>query len=97
MSDESATRREITDKRLAEAGWNFSDPTQVVLELGIAIKRAEIVGESQAAYAANQCGDYGLLSKNGKPLAVVEAKKSSESAETGHEQAKQYSFTSASR
>ncbi|TWU16864.1 hypothetical protein [Allorhodopirellula heiligendammensis] len=46
MSDESATRKEIIDKRLAEAGWNVFDPTQVVLELSIAILPAEKVAES---------------------------------------------------
>ncbi|MCA9126159.1 MAG: DEAD/DEAH box helicase family protein [Planctomycetales bacterium] len=90
MSDESSTRREIIDKRLAEAGWNVSDPTQVALELSIAPKRADRVAESQTSYSANQYGDYGLLGKDAKPLAVVEAKKTSQDPAIGREQAKQY-------
>lgn len=90
MSDEAATRREIIDKRLAEAGWNVFDPTQVVLELGIAVNPADTVAESQATYSASQYGDYGLLGKDGKPLAVVEAKKTSQDPAVGREQAKQY-------
>jgi len=89
MSNESATRKEIIDKRLAEAGWNISDPTQVALELHIT-KSAGTVAESQARYSANEYGDYGLLGKDAKPLAVVEAKKSSEAPAIGREQAKQY-------
>ncbi len=89
MTNESATRKEIIDKRLAEAGWNISDPTQVAVELHIT-KSAGTVAESQARYSANEYGDYGLLGKDAKPLAVVEAKKSSEDPAIGREQAKQY-------
>ncbi len=90
MRDESATRKVIIDKRLAEAGWDVADPTQVVLELSIGTSPSETVAECHAPYAMNQRGDYGLLGKDGKPLAIVEAKKSSVDAAIGREQAKQY-------
>lgn len=40
----------------------------------------------------HQFSDYVLLGRDGKPLAVVEAKKSSKDAEVGREQAKQYCY-----
>ncbi len=46
--------------------------------------------EKLATYGSREFSDYVLLGKNGKPLAVVEAKKSSKNAELGREQAKQY-------
>jgi type I restriction enzyme, R subunit len=47
--------------------------------------------EDQAPYGdARGFSDYVLLAKNGKPLAVVEAKRTSKDAEIGREQAKQY-------
>lgn len=89
MPSESETRKEIIDLRLKEAGWNVADRTQVIEEFFV----STISGETRAASSAageKQFSDYVLLGKNGKPLAVVEAKKSSTNAELGREQAKQY-------
>lgn len=80
MVTEFETRKEIIDTKLAEAGWNVSDPTQVIEEFYI---------QSNESGQKEFC-DYILLGKNGKPVAVVEAKKSSINAEIGREQAKQY-------
>jgi type I restriction enzyme R subunit len=49
-----------------------------------------IVEEPTTPYAGHQFSDYVLLGRDGKPLAVVEAKKTSVDAATGREQAKQY-------
>lgn len=49
-----------------------------------------MIQESPALYGSREFSDYVLLGKNGKPLAVVEAKKSTKNAEIGREQAKQY-------
>ncbi|MCW3094719.1 MAG: type restriction enzyme EcoKI subunit [Chthonomonadaceae bacterium] len=46
--------------------------------------------EHPALYNSREFSDYVLLGKNGKPLAVVEAKKSTRDAEIGREQARQY-------
>lgn len=82
---ESETRSELIDKSLAESGWNVNDPTQVVQEF-------DILNSEQNASDKYQFSDYVLLGKDGKPLAVVEAKKSSEDAVVGREQAKQYCY-----
>ena len=90
MSSESSTRQEIIDLRLKDAGWDVSDPTQVIEEFFVSATSGFVVKEEPIRYDAREFSDYVLLSKNGKPLAVVEAKKSTTHAEIGREQAKQY-------
>lgn len=87
MNNEKLTRKEIIDNRLKQAGWNVTDRTQVIEEFDIHLT---IVEEPARPYAGHQYSDYVLLGKDGKPLAVVEAKKTSVDATLGREQAKQY-------
>ncbi|MEZ8485611.1 DEAD/DEAH box helicase family protein [Vibrio splendidus] len=89
---EAQTRIELIDKQLELSSWNISDPTQVVHEFDILVDLPEGVKEPQTPYQGHQFSDYVLLGKDGKPLAVVEAKKSSTDAEIGREQAKQYCY-----
>lgn len=90
MANESETRKNIIDLRLKAAGWDVFDETQVTEELFVSSDHGNAFREEPAAYGSRGFSDYGLLGKSGKPLAVVEAKKSSIDAETGREQAKQY-------
>lgn len=90
MKNEKLTRKEIIDNRLKQAGWNVTDRTQVIEEFFITIEN-NVVNESTTAYSS-EFSDYVLLGKDGKPLAVVEAKKSSVDARIGEEQAKQYAY-----
>jgi type I restriction enzyme R subunit len=92
MKTEQQTRAELIDKQLQKAGWNVDDPTQVVQEYDILVDLPGGVAEAQTPYQGHQFSDYVLLSKNGKPLAVVEAKKTSKDAGIGREQAKQYCY-----
>ncbi len=87
MKNEKLTRKEIINDRLWQAGWNVADRTQVVEEFDI---RLEVIEDSESPYAGHQFSDYVLLGRDGKPLAVVEAKKTSVDAALGREQAKQY-------
>ena len=89
---EAQTRIEMIDKQLGQSGWNISDPTQVVHEFDILVDLPGGIREPQTPYQGHQFSDYVLLGKNGKPLAVVEAKKSSKDAAIGREQAKQYCY-----
>jgi type I restriction enzyme R subunit len=75
--NESQTRAELIDKRLLQSSWNIQNHSQVIKEFSV-----------DGLFV-----DYVLLAKDGKPLAVVEAKKSSKDAELGREQAKQYCET----
>ncbi len=91
MKNEKRTRKEIIDSRLKQAGWNVSDRTQVIEEFDIIVDE-NLVQEAATPYAGHQFSDYVLLGKDGKPLAVVEAKKTAADAAVGREQAKQYCY-----
>lgn len=90
--NESTTRKELIDIHLKEAGWDVNDHTQVMEEYVVDLIAGNQAKEPTGKYVNNQFSDYVLLGKNGKPLAVVEAKKSSKDANTGREQAKQYCY-----
>ena len=89
MKNEKLTRKEIIDNLLKQADWNVTDRTQVIEEFDIHLT---VVEEPTTPYAGHQYSDYVLLGKDGKPLAVVEAKKTSVDAALGREQAKQYCY-----
>jgi type I restriction enzyme R subunit len=89
VKNEKLTRKEIIDNRLRQAGWNVTDRTQVIEEFDIHLT---VVEEPTTPYSGHQYSDYVLLGKDGKPLAVVEAKKTSVDAALGREQAKQYCY-----
>jgi type I restriction enzyme, R subunit len=89
LKNEHLTRKEIIDNRLKKAGWNVADRTQVIEEFDIIVD-SNLVLEAPTPYAGHQYSDYVLLGKDGRPLAVVEAKKTSVDAAIGREQAKQY-------
>ncbi len=89
---EAQTRSELIDQQLAQSGWNVKDPTQVIEEFDILTTLPQGVAEPRTPYEGHQFSDYVLLGKDRKPLAVVEAKKSSKDAAIGREQAKQYCY-----
>ncbi len=89
---EAQTRSELIDQQLAQSGWDAKDPTQVVEEYDILTSLPVGVAEPRTHYEGHQFSDYVLLGKDRKPLAVVEAKKSSRDAAIGREQAKQYCY-----
>lgn len=89
---EAQTRSELIDSQLAQSGWNVKDPTQVIEEFDILTSLPLGVAEPRTPYDGHQFSDYVLLGKDRKPLAVVEAKKTSKDAALGREQAKQYCY-----
>ncbi|MCP5448417.1 MAG: DEAD/DEAH box helicase family protein [Chromatiaceae bacterium] len=89
---ETQTRKELIDKQLQFAGWDLNDRTQVVEEFDIKVGLPEGIQEPRTKYEGHQFSDYVLMGKNGKPLAVVEAKKTNKDAALGREQAKQYCY-----
>ena len=88
--NEAQTRKEIIDKRLKIAGWDVTNPTQVTQELDIRVGLPQGFIEPRTPYQGHLFADYALLSKEGKPVAIVEAKKTSVDAEIGKEQARNY-------
>lgn len=89
---EAETRKKHIDKQLKAAGWNVDDTTQVIKEFDIKVDLPEGVNEPRTQYEGHQFSDYVLLGKDSKPLAVVEAKRSSKEAAIGREQARQYCY-----
>ncbi len=89
---EADTRARLIDRQLAQSGWNVKDRTQVIEEFDIRVPLSDEVAEPRTPYQGHQFSDYVLLGKDGKPLAVIEAKKSSKDAALGREQAKQYCY-----
>ena len=82
---EAETRAYLIDQMLADEGWEVgkgsNDTDEVKKELRVLHQDTES-GEGFA--------DYALFDDNGKPLAVVEAKKTSEDPQVGRTQAKHY-------
>jgi type I restriction enzyme, R subunit len=78
LGSESETRAQKIDGQLACAGWNVGDASQVVMEYEIRLRKdPDQIQETTPGYGEVQYSDYVLLGKNGKPLAVVEAKRTS--------------------
>jgi type I restriction enzyme, R subunit len=83
--DEATTRKRLIDKQLVEAGWDI-DPNGG--------NTAQITLEEEVPHQPTQTGigyaDYVLWDDSGKPLGVIEAKKTAFSSEKGRTQAKLY-------
>ena len=84
---EAATRRLYIDAYLKEAGWDVLEAeNQCIAEkAGIEIEVEGMPNPTGRGYC-----DYVLFGKDGRPLAVVEAKKASVNAETGRHQVELY-------
>jgi type I restriction enzyme R subunit len=76
LKTEKETREKQIDQKLLLSEWDTSNNAKVVKEFYLKTSNEKI--------------DYVLLAKDGKPLAVVEAKRSLKDAELGREQAKRY-------
>ncbi len=80
---EAETRKEYIDLFLSEAGWELvgHDNTPQPCRAGTEIKVTGMPPKGQDGFC-----DYVLYGKDGTPLAVVEAKRTSESPEKGRKQ-----------
>lgn len=81
--NEALTRRIYIDNLLIEAGWDLDAPNVKEYKLNSCMPKAN--GELTDGYA-----DYVLWGKDGLPLAVIEAKRTSREARVGSQQAKLY-------
>lgn len=83
--NEAQTRQHYIDSQLAQAGWGTDDRSVLEeFELGVREDGAPEYGEKHGFV------DYVLLGKDGKPLAVVEAKRTSRDPLVGKRQAADY-------
>lgn len=83
--DEATTRRRMIDVALADAGWNIGAKGVNTTEVEQEVELSDQPTPSGIGYA-----DYVLWDDDGKPLAVIEAKKTTVSPETGRKQAELY-------
>lgn len=84
---EADTRKLFIDMMLREAGWEVMERDGIIVP-GKACVEVKLEGMPNAegvGYA-----DYILFGRDGKPLAVIEAKKASRSLEVGRQQAELY-------
>lgn len=79
--NEATTRKRLIDVTLAEAGWDVAKSHDVTIEEEV---------KHQPTTSGIGYIDYVLWDDNGKPLAVVEAKKTSVSEQQGKKQAELY-------
>ncbi|WP_460744662.1 DEAD/DEAH box helicase family protein [Mariniluteicoccus endophyticus] len=77
--DEARTRTDLIDALLAESGWQLDQPRDREFEV------SGMPNQQGVGYV-----DYVLWGDDGRPLAVVEAKRTSRSAHEGQQQAKLY-------
>ncbi|MFC7050707.1 DEAD/DEAH box helicase family protein [Emcibacter nanhaiensis] len=82
---EAETRKRLIDIALAEVGWDVGENGRGTAEVTQEEKLSNQPTPTGVGYA-----DYVLWDDNGKPLAVIEAKKANKSAEHGRKQAKLY-------
>ena len=81
--NEASTRTDLIDTQLARAGWSRNRRKLIEEFL---LKAAE----PDTDYRNEQFADYVLLGSDGKPIAVVEAKRSARDEVTGKRQAADY-------
>ncbi len=85
--NEAETRERLIDTHFAEAGWIVSS-TQNPQDLKDVITEFEVL--HQPTNSGKGYADYVMWGNNGKPLALLEAKKTAASVETGCQQARIY-------
>ncbi|MBU5591302.1 DEAD/DEAH box helicase family protein [Clostridium sp. MSJ-4] len=82
--NEAETRKKLIDLMLKDAGWDINNKELVKLELPL---------ENHKEDGKKGFVDYVLFDKKGKPIAVVEAKKTSVDSIIGRQQAVEYANT----
>lgn len=83
--DEAQTRAHLIDQMLTDEGWDVAPGTRSTEEV-----RKEVLVKHQPTASGEGAADYVLFDDNGKPLAVIEAKKSAVDPQKGRTQAKLY-------
>lgn len=83
--DEATTRRRMIDSALVAASWNVGEGGRSTEQVG-----QEVTVRHQPTTTGEGYADYVLYGDDGKPLAVIEAKKTTVNPELGRKQAELY-------
>lgn len=86
---ELQTRQEHIDRQLAHAGWG-ANQRRIIAELHLPHTDHQIAEAGQTYRVGGEFADYALIGRDNKPIAVVEAKRSSRDALAGKRQAADY-------
>lgn len=93
FTTEDETRLTLIDTQLKTAGWDVNNPDQVRRELILPIVEREL-RELSSPYPANgehsDFADYVCFKRDGKPIAIIEAKRASRDPLAGERQAEEY-------
>jgi type I restriction enzyme R subunit len=92
-SSTEADARILIDDMLKQAGWDPADRSMVETEVGVyshSSRPRKTEGTTDADTAASGRADYVLYDRNGRPLAVIEAKRSAVHPYTAKDQALPY-------
>lgn len=84
IETEKETRQNLIDQQLARAGWGVKSRS-VIEEFLVRIAEDDPKWKEQHGFA-----DYALLGRDGKPIAIVEAKRTGRDAIAGKRQAAEY-------
>jgi type I restriction enzyme, R subunit len=93
--NELQTRKEKIDVMLKEQGWDIGDCSKVILEVdtkqsNFKTRKYLTVDETLKNEEESKYADYLLLDSKGKPLVVIEAKRTSKDPILGQKQAEMY-------
>jgi type I restriction enzyme R subunit len=83
--DEQITRRRLIDVALVSAGWSVGANGSNTVEV-----KQEVLLLGQPTPSGDGYADYVLHGDDGKPLAIIEAKKTARDAQAGQKQAELY-------
>jgi type I restriction enzyme R subunit len=83
--NEETTRRRLIDQALLAAGWNVGPDGTNTEQVRQEVRLSRMATASGEGFA-----DYALYGDDGKPLAVIEAKRTAKDARAGAEQARMY-------
>jgi type I restriction enzyme R subunit len=89
MSSEAQTRQEKIDIQLARAGWALGS-RRLIEELVVESGATAVLEPGGIYRTKNEFVDYGLLDRLGRPLAIIEAKRTSRDPLVGERQASDY-------
>ncbi|RRR73152.1 MAG: DEAD/DEAH box helicase [Candidatus Viridilinea halotolerans] len=86
---EAETRRNLIVRQLARAGWS-EKLGNLVRELPIRGSSKGIRESEEPYLSGDEFADYALLGRDGKPLAIIEAKRTNRNVLAGQRQAEDY-------
>ncbi|HDL63775.1 MAG TPA: type I restriction endonuclease subunit R, partial [Proteobacteria bacterium] len=87
--NEAEVRKQL-DRMLGKRDWNVDNPAEVSIEFEMERKWGNISGPTVELYPTKEFADYLLYGRDRRPLALIEAKRTSKSPRSGQTQAAGY-------